>query len=66
MSMTLEEAITILNELGHRGLPYWEISQSTGRPQDICVTGPDPHSDFLTPMEAIAIAEAYARKRKEP
>lgn len=61
MTMTLDRAIEILNERKHRGHSEWERDQITGDPESLCVTGPDPHSDLLTPFEAVAIAEKYER-----
>ena len=56
--MTLEEAVQILNDCRHRDCSEWHISP--GDRDDGLVFGKDQY-DWLSPFEAIAIAEKYVR-----
>jgi hypothetical protein len=53
--MTLNEAVSILNEHRHRGHANWYVAHSS---EDIAVRGEDQYEVF-SEFEAIAIAEKY-------
>lgn len=56
-TVTLDEAVKILNDRLHHGHSRWYTCGITA--DDLLVRGEDQY-DFFTPFEAIAIAEKYA------
>jgi hypothetical protein len=62
-SVTLEEAVAILNARKHRGHSSWYVSGSVS--SDAMVFGKDQYETF-EPFEAIAIAEKYQSELTKP
>ena len=58
--MTIDEAVAILNRENHRHYTAWELDRY---PDCGVVAGSDPHTEWLTEFEAVAIAEKYLRGR---
>jgi hypothetical protein len=57
-SMTLAEAVAILNKYRHHGSSAWLLGNSLN------VLGPQAHRDIWLPFDVVAMAEKYERESK--
>lgn len=57
--MTLEEAVRVLSEKRHSGRSDWYVMREQHRGVWVTVDDPDYREYFLSPFEAVAVAEWY-------